>query len=260
MAPHGGPDAGGRDEGLIVHHGQTVSVVLPTFNEKDSIRQTIHDFERLGVVDEILVINNNAIAGTSDQVRGTTAREILEPVQGYGSAIRRGFREATGDLIAVCEPDGTFAAQDLLKFLAYADDVDIVYGSRTVTAFIWEEANMGRFLKWGNWFVAKMMEVLFNTNYLSDVGCTYRLIRRAALEQLLPTFVVQSNYFGPEMMIRGYLGHFKCVQIPVNYKERVGESSVTGDLLKAFRLGMQMIILILAMRLGLNGLIVRFVK
>ena len=64
---------------------------------------------------------------------------------------------------------------------------------------------MGRFLKWGNWFVAKMLEVLFNTNYLSDVGCTYRLIRRDALKKLLPVLAVKSNFFGPEMMVRGYL-------------------------------------------------------
>jgi glycosyltransferase involved in cell wall biosynthesis len=243
-----------------VFREQTVTVVLPTYNEKDSIRRVIQDFERLGVVDEILVINNNAATGTSEEVSGTSAREILEPVQGYGRAIRRGFQEATGDLIAVCEPDGTFAADDLFKLLAYATDVDIVYGSRTVAAFIWDKANMGRFLKWGNWFVAKMMEVLFNTNYLSDVGCTYRLIRRPALDALLPTFIVDSNYFGPEMMLRGYLAHLRCVQIPVNYRERVGTSSVTGDLIKAFRLGMQMIVLIIAMRLGLNGPIVRFVK
>jgi glycosyltransferase involved in cell wall biosynthesis len=243
-----------------VYRNHTVSLILPTYNEKDSIRRVIQEFERLGIVDEILVINNNAAAGTSEEVRGTSAREVLEPIQGYGSAIRRGFREATGDLVAVCEPDGTFDADDLFKFLAYAGDVDIVYGSRTVSAFIWEQANMGRFLKWGNWFVAKMMELLFNTNYLSDVGCTYRLIRRPALERLMPQFIVNSNYFGPEMMIRGYLAHLSCVQIPVNYKERIGESSVTGDLRKAFRLGMQMIVLILAMRLGSDALIARFVK
>jgi glycosyltransferase involved in cell wall biosynthesis len=243
-----------------MYREQRVSVILPTYNEKDSIRRVIQEFEGLGIVDEILVINNNAAAGTSDQVRGTGAREILEPVQGYGSAIRRGFREASGDLIAVCEPDGTFVAADLLKFLAYSDDVDVVYGSRTVAAFIWERANMGRFLKWGNWFVAKMIEVLFNTNYLSDVDCTYRLIRRSALDRLLPTFVVNSNYFGPEMMIRGYLAGFRCVQIPVNYRERVGESSVTGDLLKAFRLGMQMIVLIVAMRFGFERPVVRLLQ
>lgn len=243
-----------------MYRGQKVTVILPTYNERDSIRRVIQEFEALGVVDEILVVNNNAAAGTSEEVALTSAREIAEPIQGYGSAICRGFREATGDLIAVCEPDDTFVAPDLHKFLAFSDDVDIVYGSRTVSTFIWERANMGRFLKWGNWFVAKLIEVLFNTNYLSDVGCTFRLIRRPALDALLPTFVVRSNYFGPEMMIRGYLAGLTCVQIPVNYRERIGVSSVTGQLSRAIVLGLQMIVLIVAMRLGVRENLGRFVR
>jgi len=243
-----------------MYKAQRISVVLPTYNEKDSIRKVIRDFEALGLVDEILVINNNAVEGTSEEVRQTSAREIHESVQGYGAAIRRGFAEATGDLIVVCEPDDTFLARDLTKFLAYADDVDIVYGSRTVKTFIWERANMGFLLKWGNWAVAKMLEVLFNTNYLSDVGCTYRLIRREALLKMLPTFQVKSNFFGPEMMVRGYRMRLRCLQIPVNYKDRVGESSVTGNILKAATLGVQMIILIVAMRFGLERWLLRILK
>lgn len=234
-----------------------ISLILPTFNEKDSIRKVIRDFESLGVVDEILVINNNAVAGTSDEVRGTSAIEIHEPVQGYGAAIRRGFQEATGDLVVVCEPDDTFLASDLHKFLAYVEEVDVVYGSRTVKTFIWKRANMGLLLRWGNWFVAKLLEVLFNTNYLSDVGCTYRMIRREALQRMLPTFRVTSNFFGPEMMVRGYRMGLRCLQIPVNYKERVGKSSVTGDIRKAIVLGFQMIVLIIAMRLGLERWLLR---
>ena len=84
-----------------MHEGKTVSLILPTYNEKGSIRKVIEDFERLGVIDEILVINNNAVEGTSEEVAPTSAVEIHEPVQGYGSAIRRGFREAKGDLIVV---------------------------------------------------------------------------------------------------------------------------------------------------------------
>ena len=45
-------------------HGRTVSVILPTYNEKDSIRQSIEDIVALGVADEVLVINNNAAPGT----------------------------------------------------------------------------------------------------------------------------------------------------------------------------------------------------
>lgn len=229
-----------------------VTVILPTYNERDSIRQVIQEFEALGVVDEILVINNNAVEGTSENVRGTSAIEIHEPRQGYGAAIRRGFAEATGDLVAVCEPDATFAAEDLHKFLVYSEDVDIVYGSRTIKTFIWERANMGLLLKWGNWFVAKLLELLFNTSYLSDVGCTYRMIRRPALLKLLPLFRVNSNFFGPEMMVRGYQMGFRCVQIPVNYKERTGQSSVTGNVKKSIILGVQMIVLIVAMRFGVE--------
>ena len=235
-----------------MYKDRKVSVVLPTYREKDSIRQVIHDFEALGLVDEILVVNNNAIEGTSDEVGQTSAVEIQEPIQGYGAAIRRGFAEATGDLVVVCEPDATFLAQDLHKFLAYAEDVDIAYGSRTIKTFIWERANMGFLLKWGNWFVAKLLELLFNTSYLSDVGCTYRMIRRPALLQLLPLFRVNSNFFGPEMMVRGYQMGFRCVQIPVNYRERTGQSSVTGNLKKSIILGVQMIVLIVAMRFGVD--------
>ncbi|MCI0414654.1 glycosyltransferase family 2 protein [bacterium] len=234
-----------------------ISLILPTYNEKDSIRKVIEDFERLAVVDEIIVVNNNAAEGTSEEVAKTSAREVYESKQGYGHAIRRGFQEATGDLIVVCEPDDTFLASDIHKFLAYSSDVPIVYGSRTVSNFIWEGANMGRFLKWGNWFTAKLIEVLFNTNSLSDVGCTYRLIHRDALRILEPHFRVGTNFFGPEMILLGYRFKLHSVQIPVNYKERIGKSSVTGDLLKAFKLGMQMIGLIAMMRFRIEPLILR---
>lgn len=243
-----------------MYKDRRVSVILPTYREKDSIRQVIREFEALGLVDEIIVVNNNAIEGTSDEVRPTSAIEIHEPVQGYGAAICRGFGEATGDLVVVCEPDATFLARDLHKFLAYADDVDIAYGSRTIRTFIWERANMGLLLKWGNWFVAKLLEVLFNTNYLSDVGCTYRMIRRDALLKLLPTFQVKSNFFGPEMMVRGFRMKLRCVQVPINYRERTGKSSVTGYLRKTFVLGMQMTILIIAMRFRLEPWLLRLLK
>jgi glycosyltransferase involved in cell wall biosynthesis len=243
-----------------MHEGQTISLILPTYREKDSIRQAIVDFESLAVVDEIIVINNNAIEGTSEEVAKTSAIEIHEPLQGYGAAIQRGFAEASGDLVVVCEPDATFVARDLYKFLAYIKDVDIVYGSRTIKNFIWERANMGLLLKWGNWFVAKLLEALFNTNYLSDVGCTYRMIRRDALLKLLPTLQVKSNFFGPEMMVRGYRMKLRCVQIPVNYCERAGKSSVTGQLRKTLVLGTQMLVLIIAMRFHLERSLLRLLK
>src|SRR3954469_12665373 len=103
-------------------HGRKVSVVLPTYHERDSIRQSVEEIIATGVADEVIVVNNNAAAGTSEEVAKTSAREVQEPTQGYGNAIRRGFKEAVGDLLIVSEPDGTFLGRDILKLLAYADD------------------------------------------------------------------------------------------------------------------------------------------
>lgn len=238
---------------------QKVSLILPTYNERYSIRKVINDFEALKIIDEILVVNNNAVKGTSEEVAKTSAIEIHEPIQGYGVAIRRGFKETTGDLIVVCEPDGTFVADDVHKLLAYSNNVDIVYGSRTIDAFIWENANMRGFIRLGNWAVAKLIEVLFNTHYLSDVGCTYRLIKRRALKKIKPEFQVKANLFGPEMMIRGLQKKIPSVQIPVNYKPRVGQSSVTGYPHLVVILGLQMVIMILAFRLGLESWVIPLV-
>lgn len=240
-----------------MYKGRKISLILPTYNEKDSIKKVINDFEDLGIVDEVIVVNNNAAEGTSDEVQKTSAIEVFEQVQGYGSAVIRGFRESTGDIIILCEPDDTFLARDIFKFLSYSDDVDVVYGSRTCKELIWSGANMGWFLRLGNWAVAKLLEVLFNTNTLTDVGCTYRLIHRHALNELLPTFLVKSNFFGPEMMVRSYLKKYKCIQIPVVYKERVGTSSVTGDMGKAFVLGIKMIMMIFFIRLKTDKLILK---
>ena len=229
-------------------NNHTVSLIFPTYNEKSSIRVAIEDFQYGAIVDEIIVINNNAAHGTSEEVAKTSAREVHEPRQGYGAAIRRGFREAKGDYIIVSEPDGTFKGRDVVKLLAFADDFDVVYGSRTVKELIWEGANMGIFLKWGNYAVAKLMEFLFNTTSLTDVGCTMRCIHRRALTHLEPLFTVDGSFFGPEMMVLSILMKMKIVQIPVNYTKRVGHSSVTGNKMVAFFLGLRMIRLILSYR------------
>jgi glycosyltransferase involved in cell wall biosynthesis len=236
-----------------VWNGKTVCVVLPTLNEKDSIRAAIDGFFSTGYVDDVLVVNNNAAAGTTEEVAKTRAREVFEPLQGYGSSMRRGLRDADADLIIVSEPDGTFAEADIVKLLAYSDECVAVYGTRTVRTMIWEGANMGLFLKWGNWAVAKLAEALFNTEHLSDVGCTLRLIHRDALRQIEPHFRLTGSAFGLEMMMISIVTRQRMVQIPVNYMARVGKSSVTGDFWKAFRLGCEMIVLILRYRLGSLG-------
>jgi glycosyltransferase involved in cell wall biosynthesis len=229
--------------------GRTIAVVFPTYREAASIRAAIEGFEALGVVDDLVVVNNNAEPGTSEAVAATSAREVHEPLQGYGAAIRRGIAETDADLICVVEPDGTFSADDLWKLLAYATEFDFVYGSRTVRDFIWDGANMGRFLRWGNWAVAKYIELAFNTGSLSDVGCTMRLVDGPAVRALLPHFTVHDGAFGPEMLLLSVSGGWRCVQIPVNYRAREGRPGTTSSFRGALTIGLQMIALISSYRL-----------
>ncbi|HWV36238.1 MAG TPA: glycosyltransferase family 2 protein [Thermomicrobiales bacterium] len=221
--------------------GKTVSVILGTYAEKDSIYNDIQGYFETGVVDEVVVVNNNAEPGTEEEVARTDARQVFEPRQGYGWSYRRGLAEATGDLLVLSEPDGTFLPRDIMKLLTYSDDCDAVFGTRTTREMIWRGANMGFFLKWGNWAVAKMVEVLFNTSHLSDVGCTYRLLTRDTLKRIEKDFSVGGSHFGPELMLLVITSGARVVEVPVNYLPRVGTSSVTGDIKEAFKLGIQMI-------------------
>ena len=228
--------------------GHRVSVVFPAYNEAPGIAQAVHDFAEIDAVDEVLVIDNNSHDGTAAHASAAGARVIHESRQGYGNALRRGLAEARGEYVVLAEPDGTFMAKDVLKLLAYADDFDLVLGTRTTRELIWHGANMGWQLRWGNWLVAKLLQVLFGGPSLSDCGCTLRLIRRAATDRLLPRFTVGGSHFLPEMVCLALLHGLRLVEVPVNYRNRVGESKITGSMTNALRVGAHMVSLILRYR------------
>jgi glycosyltransferase involved in cell wall biosynthesis len=228
--------------------GRRVSVVFPAFNEEAGIAQAVRDFGALDAVDEVLVVDNNSHDRTAERAAGAGARVVGESRQGYGNALRCGMAEASGEYIILAEPDGTFMAKDVLKLLAYADDFDLVLGTRTTRELIWHGANMGWQLRWGNWLVAKLLQVVFGGPSLSDCGCTLRLIRRSAAERLLPRFTVGGSHFLPEMVCLALLARLRLVEVPVNYRTRVGESKITGSMSTTVRVGTRMVTLILRYR------------
>lgn len=221
-----------------------VSVIFPAYNEKDSIYSAIENFFSCSYVDEIIVVDNNSVDGTAEEVLKTRARLVHEKKQGYGFAIQRGLKEASGDILIISEPDKTFFGRDVVKLLAYSDDFDVVFGSRTSTQLIWEGANMGWFLRIGNIAVAKMTELLFNTTQLTDVGCTMRLVHKESLKKIQDKFTVGGSHFGPEFLCLTIIQGLKFIEIPLNYTKRVGVSSITGSKKKAFFLGLKMIAMV----------------
>lgn len=232
-----------------MHGGRRVTVVFPAFNEAPYIRAAVEDFFSSGVVDEIVVVDNNSRDGTADVAQAAGARVVHEAKQGYGHALQRGLREARGDIVVLAEPDGTFMGRDVHKLLAYADDFDMVCGTRTTRELVWAQANMGWFLRIGNWIVAKMIQVLYDAPSLSDCGCTLRLTHRAAVDRIIDGLTVGGSHFLPEMVIVGLKRGLRIIEVPVNYRGRVGESKITGTLEGTLRTGFRMIGLILRYRL-----------
>jgi glycosyltransferase involved in cell wall biosynthesis len=228
--------------------GRRVSVVFPAYNEEAGIAAAVGDFGGVAAVDEVVVVDNNSRDQTAARAAAAGARVVPEPRQGYGNALRRGLAEAHGEYIVLAEPDGTFMGKDVL-LLAYADDCGLGLGTRTTRELIWHGANMGWQLRWGNWVVAKFLQVLFGGPSLSDCGCTLRLVRRPAAQRMLPRFTVGGSHFLPEMVCLALLEGQRLVEVPVNYRDRVGESKITGSMQTALRVGARMIGLILRYRL-----------
>jgi glycosyltransferase involved in cell wall biosynthesis len=229
-------------------NARRVTIVLPAYNEEQYIRPAVEGFFLDGVVDEVIVVDNNSRDRTAQEAAATRARVVRENAQRYGHALRRGLREATGDLVIMAEPDGTFVGRDVMKLLAYADDFDMVCGTRTTRELIWRQANMGWFLRWGNWIVAKMIQLLYGGPSLTDCGCTLRLTHRTALARIQDDLTVGGSHFLPEMVIAALKRGITVIEVPVNYRGRVGDSKITGSLAGTLRTGLRMIALILHRR------------
>ncbi len=224
-----------------MHDGKTVSVVFPAYNEEANIAGAVAEFRAVGWIDEVLVVDNRSTDRTAALAAGAGARVVREEVPGFGAALRRGLAEAKGALVVLCEPDGTFTARDMAKFAAYADDFDMVCGTRTTKELIWQGANMGWFLRVGNVAVAKLLQLLHGGPSLSDCGCTYRLIRREALDRIRGDLTVDGSHFLPEMMIAALARGLRVIEIPVNYGQRVGVSKITGTWKGTLKTGFRMI-------------------
>ncbi len=231
-----------------MYRNRKVSVVFPVYNEEQNIRTAIEEFFLNPAVDEVIAVDNNSKDKSAEEIKQTRATYVLETRQGYGAALQGGMAAATGDLIVTVEPDGTFVANDIEKLLIYSEDFDVVFGTRTSRALVWSGANMGFALRLGNWAVAKFLEYLFNGPSLTDVGCTYKLMRRQAYEKIKNQLTVLGSHFSPEFMIRVLQNDIRCVEVPVHYRARIGTSKITGELHKAILLGLRMIWFIIVQR------------
>ena len=211
-----------------MHRTHTVSLVIPAFNEEDTIAQVVEEFRASPFLDEILVVDNNCSDATAQRAAAAGARVVPEPRPGYGAALLGGMRAARGDILVLTEADGSFRARDLEKLLVYLEDAGLVVGTRTTRQMVEQGANMRFLLRWGNVAMAKFLQLLWLRPHeprFTDVGCTYRALTRETFEKIEPLLKRSGPAFSPEMMCAALLQDCRVIEVPVSYHRRLGGES-----------------------------------
>jgi hypothetical protein len=235
-------------------------VAITAYNDAQATAKAVQDFQRQPGVFKVIVIDNNSSDESARRAAAAGAQVINEPRQGYGYACIRGLAEGLkvpdADVVILTEGDGTFFAGDVAKFLAYIDHADLVVGNRVVRGLVDSDSQMDYFFTWGNMAVAMLLRLRFwdgrhlGPAGLMDVGCTYRAIRRSALEQILPDLVVGGNHFSPHMLLVAMARGLSVVEIPIRFRRRVGQSKgASQSLWKGLQVGLVMIWHIMTFRL-----------
>ena len=223
-----------------------ISFILPAYNEEESIKKFIDEIYNLNLPNfEVIAVDNNSSDKTALEIKKTKALYLFEPQQGYGAALFAGLEIASGDILVMCEPDGTFKASDFFKFVPYIEDFDAVFGTRTSKSLILKGAKMNFFLRYGNIFVAKFLSLFFSGVTLTDVGCTFKVFKKNIFFEIKHKLKVKDSTFQPELMIAILEANKSIVEIPIFYQQRLGYSKITYDFISSFILGLKMIILIL---------------
>jgi len=218
---------------------RSIAVGIIAYNEAEAISDVVRDFRAQDNVLAVIVVDNNSRDATASLARAAGAQVVKEPRQGYGYACIRALQEALkvteAELIVLTEGDGTFAGADLAKFEAYIDQADMVVGSRVVPGLVEDGSQMDYFFTWGNIAVGSLLMLRFwhsqflGAARLSDVGCTYRMLKREALEGIMPDLTVGGHHFSPHMMLVAMYRHLSLVEIPISFRKRIGTSKGAGQ-------------------------------
>jgi hypothetical protein len=225
-----------------------ITVALTAYNDELSIATAVHDFLSHPRVKRVIVVSNNSKDRTMELAADAGAIAINEDQQGYGHCVYRCISEAAQyedtELVALCEGDRTFRAADLDKFVAYAPHAEIVNGTRIVEQLRERQTQLSTFMYYGNFFAGKLLEVKHIGNgTFTDVGTTYKMMRRQTVAALLPVLNPAINLEFNAYFLDTALRHgFSVVECPVTFHARVGVSK-GGNVnnLRALQVGLRML-------------------
>jgi len=206
-----------------------IKVIIPAYNEEDSIALVIKDIPN--IVSEIIVIDNNSTDATPINAKNAGATVLSETRKGYGYACLKGMeyianQSTKPDIIVFLDGDFSDYPEELTKIVAPIIDnnIDFVVGSRVKE--LREKNSMTPQQVFGNWLATTLMKLFFGAKY-TDLG-PFRAIK---YQKLLDLNMQDKTYgWTIEMQLKSIKQKLTYIEVPVNYKKRIGVSKVSGTI------------------------------
>jgi len=197
-----------------------ISVIIPAYNESETIGTLVSSIQSLHHDAEVIVINDGSSDNTADVAKDAGAKVFSHPYNiGNGAAIKSGIRVATGDVLIFLDGDGQHDPQDISKLLDYIPEFDMVVGARSVG----DQASLGRALgnKVYNWFASYVAKFS-----IKDLTSGFRAVKTNVARNFL--YLLPNTYSYPTTLTLGVLRSGMSVKyVPVKTKKRKsGKSNI----------------------------------
>ncbi len=217
-----------------------IKVIIPAYNEADSIGLVIKDIP--SIVDEIIVVSNASTDATEIVATNAGATVLREENMGYGYSCLKGMRHIAAsknkaDIVVFLDGDYSDYPEQLTELVApiIEKNIDFVIGARV--AHLRENGSMTVPQKFGNWLATSLMGLFFGSKF-TDLG-PFRAIQ---YDKLLSLEMEDKTYgWTVEMQLKALKKKYTYVEIPMKYRNRIGESKVSGTVKGAIFAGIKIL-------------------
>lgn len=218
---------------------QHIFVVIPAFNEEQSIAKVIAE---IPLIDKknVIVVSNNSTDATEEEALLMGATVLSEQRKGYGWACLKGIEYAIGkgaEIIVFMDGDYSDYPEQMTAVLApiLNQNMDLVIGSRARGNR--EKGSMTFPQVFGNWLSTHLLKIFYRAHF-TDLG-PFRAIKTSALQKLQ----MSDKTYGwtIEMQIKAAKNRLRFCEVPVDYKPRIGTSKVSGTVKGAVFAGIKII-------------------
>ncbi|CCQ33928.1 Galactosyltransferase protein [Halorhabdus tiamatea SARL4B] len=216
MSDDGESDHGTRTDAYTF---ADVSVVMGTYNEREAIGAVLEDIERVTDGQAEVVCVDSSSDGTAEVAREHGARVIEQEPQGYGVAVHEAIATPDRPVIVTTDCDDTYPMERLPDFLAAINDgYDVVSGDRLTGG----AETMPRFNRLGNHAFAWLASALIGER-VHDTTTGMRAYRHEVIDAIEWT---ENTGLSAELLLRPLVRGYRVTEIPIDYRERVGETTL----------------------------------